>query len=56
MDGNLQENGQADAPGCCRIDVVIFVVDACSISAQDHDIAKYLQASLKPTVLAANKS
>ena len=38
-------------------DVVIFVVDArAGVSAQDHDIAKYLRKLGKPTVLAANKA
>jgi GTP-binding protein len=38
-------------------DVVVFVVDAREgISAQDHDIAKYLRKLGKPTVLAANKA
>jgi GTPase len=37
--------------------VVIFVVDARDgISAQDHDIAKYLRKLGKPTILAANKA
>jgi len=36
---------------------VIFVVDArAGLSAQDHDIAKYLRRLGKPTVLAANKA
>jgi len=38
-------------------DVVIFVVDAREgISAQDHEIAKYLRRLGKPCILAANKS
>jgi GTPase len=38
-------------------DVVIFVVDArAGLSAQDHDIAKYLRKLGKPTILAANKA
>ena len=38
-------------------DVVVFVVDARDgISAQDHDIAKYLRRLGKPCVLAANKA
>jgi GTP-binding protein len=38
-------------------DVVIFVVDAREgISAQDHEIAKYLRKLGKPCILAANKS
>jgi GTP-binding protein len=37
--------------------VVVFVVDArAGISAQDHDIAKYLRKLGKPTVLTANKA
>lgn len=38
-------------------DVVMFVVDArAGVSAQDHDIAKYLRKLSKPCVLVANKS
>lgn len=38
-------------------DVVIFVVDArAGISAQDHEIAKYLRKLGKPCVLVANKA
>jgi GTPase len=38
-------------------DVVVFVVDARGgLTAQDHDIAKYLRKLGKPTVLAANKA
>ena len=38
-------------------DVVIFVVDArAGVSAQDHDIGKYLRKLGKPTVLTANKA
>jgi GTP-binding protein len=38
-------------------DVVLFVVDArAGISAQDHDIAKYLRRLGKPCLLVANKA
>ena len=38
-------------------DVVIFVVDARGgLSAQDHDIAKYLRKIGKPCLLVANKA
>ena len=38
-------------------DVVVFVVDARGgLSAQDHDIARYLRKLGKPTVLTANKA
>jgi GTP-binding protein len=38
-------------------DAVIFVVDARNgLSAQDHDIAKYLRSANKKVLLAANKS
>ena len=38
-------------------DVVVFVVDArAGVSAQDHDIARYLRRLGKPTVLVANKA
>ena len=38
-------------------DVVFFVVDArAGVSAQDHDIAKYLRRLSKPCILIANKA
>src|SRR3954462_12573075 len=38
-------------------DVVVFVVDGREgLSAQDHDIARYLRKLGKPTVLTANKA
>ena len=38
-------------------DVVIFVLDArAGLSAQDHDIARYLRRLGKPTLLVANKA
>jgi GTP-binding protein len=38
-------------------DVVVFVVDArAGVSAQDHDIAKYLRRIGKPCLLVANKA
>lgn len=38
-------------------DVVVFVVDArAGVSAQDHDIARYLRRLGKPTVLVGNKA
>jgi GTP-binding protein len=48
---------QADPAGVAEADVVIFVVDARDgISAQDHEIAKYLRRLGKPCILAANKA
>lgn len=38
-------------------DVVVFVVDArAGVSAQDHDIARYLRTANKRTLLAVNKA
>jgi GTPase len=38
-------------------DVVVFVVDVrAGLSAQDHDIARFLRTSGKPVILAANKA
>jgi GTPase len=55
--GIYKEMAKQTRQAVAEADVVIFVVDAREgISAQDHDIAKYLRKLGKPTVLAANKA
>ncbi len=56
-DGIFKEMAKQTQQAVAESDVVIFVVDArAGVSAQDHDIAKYLRRLGKPTVLVANKS
>ena len=53
--GIFKEMAKQTRQAVAECDVVIFVVDAREgISAQDHDIAKYLRKLGKPTILAAN--
>ncbi|MCG2593689.1 ribosome biogenesis GTPase Der [Ramlibacter sp. XY19] len=55
--GIYKEMAKQTQQAVAEADVVIFVVDAREgLSAQDHDIAKYLRKLGKPTVLAANKA
>ena len=55
--GIFKEMAKQTTQAVAEADVVIFVVDAREgISAQDHEIAKYLRRLGKPCVLAANKS
>ncbi|MHB1200546.1 MAG: ribosome biogenesis GTPase Der, partial [Polaromonas sp.] len=55
--GIYKEMAKQTRQAVAEADVVVFVVDArAGISAQDHDIAKYLRKLGKPTVLAANKA
>ncbi len=55
--GIFKEMAKQTTQAVAEADVVIFVVDARDgISAQDHDIAKYLRRLGKPCVLAANKA
>ncbi|QDL37803.1 ribosome biogenesis GTPase Der [Rhodoferax sediminis] len=55
--GIYKEMAKQTRQAVAEADVVIFVVDArAGLSAQDHDIAKYLRRLGKPTVLAANKA
>ena len=55
--GIYKEMAKQTRQAVAESDVVIFVVDArAGISAQDHDIAKYLRRLGKPTVLVANKA
>ena len=55
--GIYKEMAKQTRQAVAEADVVIFVVDARDgLSAQDHDIAKYLRKLGKPTVLTANKA
>lgn len=55
--GIFKEMAKQTTQAVAEADVVIFVVDAREgISAQDHEIAKYLRRLGKPCVLAANKA
>ena len=55
--GIYKEMAKQTRQAVAEADVVIFVVDArAGLSAQDHDIAKYLRRLGKPCVLAANKA
>jgi len=55
--GIYKEMAKQTRQAVAESDVVVFVVDArAGLSAQDHDIAKYLRRLGKPTVLAANKA
>ncbi len=55
--GIYKEMAKQTRQAVAEADVVVFVVDArAGVSAQDHDIGKYLRKLGKPTVLTANKS
>ncbi|WP_027015032.1 ribosome biogenesis GTPase Der [Comamonas composti] len=55
--GIFKEMAKQTQQAVAEADVVIFVVDARSgLSAQDHDIAKYLRRLGKPCMLVANKA
>lgn len=55
--GIYMEMAKQTRQAVAEADVVIFVVDArLGLSAQDHDIARYLRKLGKPTVLTANKA
>lgn len=55
--GIYKEMAKQTQQAVAEADVVIFVVDArAGVSAQDHDIAKYLRRLSKPCVLVANKA
>ncbi len=55
--GIYKEMAKQTRQAVAEADVVIFVVDArAGLSAQDHDIAKYLRRLGKLCVLAANKA
>jgi GTP-binding protein len=55
--GIYMEMAKQTRQAVAEADVVIFVLDARGgLSAQDHDIARYLRKLGKPTILAANKA
>jgi GTP-binding protein len=55
--GIYKEMAKQTRQAVAEADVVIFVVDArAGLSAQDHEIAKYLRRLGKPCVLTANKA
>jgi GTP-binding protein len=55
--GIYREMAKQTQQAVAEADVVVFVVDArAGVSAQDHDIAKYLRRLGKPCVLVANKA
>ena len=56
-EGIFKEMARQTQQAVAEADVVVFVVDARSgLSAQDHDIAKYLRRWGKPCLLVANKA
>ena len=55
--GIYKEMAKQTRQAVAEADVVVFVVDArAGVSAQDHDIAKYLRKLGKPCLLVANKA
>jgi GTPase len=55
--GIVQEMARQTRQAVAEADAVIFVVDVRGgLSAQDHDIARYLRTQRKTVVLAANKA
>ena len=55
--GIYKEMAKQTRQAVAEADVVLFVVDArAGLSAQDHEIGKYLRKLGKPCVLVANKS
>jgi GTP-binding protein len=56
-EGIFKEMAKQTRQAVAEADAVIFVVDARNgLSAQDHDIAKYLRTANKKVLLAANKA
>ena len=55
--GIYQEMAKQTRQAIAEADVVVFVVDVrAGLSAQDHDIARYLRRLGKPCILAGNKA
>jgi len=55
--GIVREMAKQTRQAVAEADAVIFVVDVrAGLSAQDHDIAKYLRSERKRVLLAANKA
>lgn len=56
-EGIFKEMAKQTRQAVAEADAVIFVVDVrAGLSAQDHDIAKYLRAANKKVLLAVNKA
>ena len=57
VSGIVKEMAKQTRQAVAEADAVIFVVDARNgLSAQDHDIARYLRTTNKKVLLAANKT
>ncbi len=55
--GIYREMAKQTRQAVAEADVVLFILDArAGVSAQDHDIAKYLRRLSKPCLLVANKA
>lgn len=55
--GIYQEMAKQTRQAVAEADIVVFVVDSrAGVSAQDHDIARFLRRLGKPTLLTANKA
>lgn len=56
-EGIFKEMAKQTRQAVAEADAVIFVVDVrAGLSAQDHDIARYLRTASKKVILAANKA
>lgn len=56
-EGIFKEMARQTRQAVAEADAVVFVVDIrAGLSAQDHDIAKYLRSANKRVILAANKA
>jgi GTP-binding protein len=56
-EGIFKEMAKQTRQAVAEADAVVFVVDARNgLSAQDHDIARYLRTTNKKVILAANKA
>ena len=55
--GIVREMARQTRQAVAEADVVVFVVDVrAGLSAQDHEIARWLRTQRKPVILAANKA
>ena len=56
-DGMLREMAKQARQAVAEADVVVFVLDArAGLSAQEHDIARYLRSNARRVLLAVNKA
>ncbi len=56
-DGMLREMAKQTRQAVAEADIVLFVLDArAGLSAQDHDIARYLRSTARRVLLAVNKA